>query len=48
LPIGVATYNTSGTLPAAYKDFLPSAQVISAKINDFFNTQTPKKSDDQS
>ena len=40
LPIGVATYNTSGTLPAAYKELLPSAQMISAKINDFFDTKS--------
>jgi predicted nuclease of restriction endonuclease-like (RecB) superfamily len=37
LPIGVATYNTSGNLPPAYKELLPSAQLISSKINDFFD-----------
>jgi len=40
LPIGVATYNTSGTLPAAYKELLPSAKEISNKIHDFLKKET--------
>lgn len=37
LPIGVATYSTSQTLPDAYKALLPSASEISNKLNSFFN-----------
>lgn len=40
LPIGVATYNTSGKLPAAYKELLPSSKEISNKINDFLKKET--------
>jgi predicted nuclease of restriction endonuclease-like (RecB) superfamily len=36
-PIGVATYNTSNTLPIAYKSLLPSAEDISEKLLHFFN-----------
>ncbi len=37
LPIGVATYNTSGNLPDAYKMLLPTAESISQKLLDFLN-----------
>lgn len=37
LPIGVATYNTSTTLPAAYQSLLPSAEEISEKLLSFFS-----------
>jgi predicted nuclease of restriction endonuclease-like (RecB) superfamily len=36
-PIGVATYNTSNTLPAAYQSLLPSPEEISEKLIYFFN-----------
>jgi predicted nuclease of restriction endonuclease-like (RecB) superfamily len=35
LPIGVATYNTTETLPEEYKNLLPSAETISQKLLDF-------------
>lgn len=34
-PIGVATYNTSNVLPAAYKALLPAASEIADKLSDF-------------
>jgi predicted nuclease of restriction endonuclease-like (RecB) superfamily len=37
LPIGVATYNTSTDLPSIYKSLLPSPELISQKLADFFN-----------
>jgi len=40
LPIGVATYCTSAKLPAVYQSLLPSAEEISAKINDFFQNNS--------
>ena len=36
LPIGVATYNTTNTLPNEYKSFLPSAEEIGQKLVQFF------------
>jgi predicted nuclease of restriction endonuclease-like (RecB) superfamily len=42
LPIGVATYNTTGTLPAAYHSLLPSVEEISTKLNDFFELESLK------
>lgn len=36
LPIGVATYNTTNDLPSAYKTLLPSPELISQKLSDFF------------
>ncbi len=35
LPIGVATYNTSETLPETYQLFLPTAELISQKLIQF-------------
>jgi hypothetical protein len=35
-PIGVASYNLSATLPAAYKDLLPSPKLIAKKLGGFF------------
>jgi len=35
LPIGVATYNTSNTLPEAYKALLPATNEIAQKLNSF-------------
>lgn len=35
LPIGVATYNTTETLPEEYKNLLPSVETISQKLLDF-------------
>lgn len=37
LPIGIATYNTSDTLPEAYKSLLPTAENISQKLLNFLN-----------
>jgi len=37
LPIGVATYNTTETLPKQYQNLLPSTQEISQKLNLYFN-----------
>ena len=37
LPIGVATYKTTNTLPAAYRSLLPSAKTISQKLFHFLN-----------
>ncbi len=37
LPIGVATYNTSSTLPEAYKSLLPATTEIAQKLNLFLN-----------
>ncbi|MCX6272118.1 MAG: PDDEXK nuclease domain-containing protein [Bacteroidetes bacterium] len=42
LPIGVATYNTTGTLPAAYRSLLPSVEEISRKLNNFFEVESLK------
>ena len=39
LPIGVATYTTSNDLPNSLKSLLPSAELISEKLAQFF----PKK-----
>jgi predicted nuclease of restriction endonuclease-like (RecB) superfamily len=39
LPIGVATYNTSNTLPIEYRKFLPSVEEISQKMLQFLNSQ---------
>ncbi len=39
-PIGVATYNTSNTLPEAYQSLLPSPEEISEKLLHFFNSST--------
>ena len=36
LPIGVATYNTTNDLPSAYQSSLPSPELISQKLSDFF------------
>ncbi|RYE28577.1 MAG: DUF1016 domain-containing protein [Sphingobacteriaceae bacterium] len=37
LPIGVATYQTTNTLPAEYQSLLPSANTISQKLLQFLN-----------
>ncbi|TCC97552.1 PDDEXK nuclease domain-containing protein [Pedobacter hiemivivus] len=37
LPIGVATYSTTNTLPNEYKSLLPSAKDIEDKLQGFFN-----------
>jgi predicted nuclease of restriction endonuclease-like (RecB) superfamily len=37
LPIGVATYNTSSSLPEAYKSLLPATAEIAQKLNLFLN-----------
>lgn len=37
LPIGVATYNTTSTLPEAYKSLLPATTEIAEKLNVFLN-----------
>ncbi len=39
LPIGVATYNTSNTLPIEYRTLLPSVAEISQKMIQFLTTQ---------
>jgi hypothetical protein len=39
LPIGVATYNTSNTLPDAYKALLPATTEITQKLNQFFQDE---------
>lgn len=36
MPIGVATYKTTATLPSEYKSFLPSPKEISQKLLHFF------------
>lgn len=36
LPIGVATYNTSSSLPEAYRSLLPATTEIAQKLNLFF------------
>ena len=42
LPIGVATYNTSNDLPSAYKSLLPSPELISQKLSEFFKHDLEK------
>ena len=37
LPIGVATYNTSSSLPEAYRSLLPATTEIAQKLNLFLN-----------
>jgi hypothetical protein len=37
LPIEVATYQTTSSLPAEYRTLLPSANVISQKLMQFLN-----------
>jgi hypothetical protein len=36
-PIGVATYSLSAELPEKYRELLPSAEMIAAKLIDFIN-----------
>jgi predicted nuclease of restriction endonuclease-like (RecB) superfamily len=38
LPIGIATYNTSSTLPIEYRALLPSAEEIGQKMLQFLNS----------
>ena len=37
LPIGVATYSTTNTLPEAYKDLLPATTEIASKLQQFLD-----------
>jgi predicted nuclease of restriction endonuclease-like (RecB) superfamily len=39
LPIGVATYNTSNTLPEAYQALLPATTEIAQKLNQFLQDE---------
>lgn len=43
LPIGVATYNTTGKLPVEYESLLPSAEVISQQLLYFVEEITHQK-----
>jgi hypothetical protein len=36
MPIGVATYSTSTTLPKDYENLLPAQEEIENKINQYF------------
>ena len=45
LPIGVASYNTSNTLPIEYRKFLPSVEEIDLKMIQFLKTQQTSKND---
>jgi YhcG PDDEXK nuclease domain len=37
MPIGVASYTTSSTLPKSYQAMLPDAQAIAQKLNAYFD-----------
>ena len=39
MPIGVATYSLTPTLPADYKDLLPDAEVIANKLDVFYSQE---------
>lgn len=39
MPIGVATYSLTPTLPAGYKDLLPDAEVIANKLDVFYSQE---------
>jgi hypothetical protein len=36
MPIGVATYTTTGKLPESYQKFLPDETTITQKLTDYF------------
>jgi hypothetical protein len=44
MPIGVSTYTTTAKLPKDYKHLLPDSEIISQKLDLFFQEGTGKNS----